>query len=192
VAKIREYVVVEIDQLYDIVLIPAGFVGINHYQAAKAATEGARALRQGGIMIIVSENTDVDPIGGPGYKQALQLLKENGKDKFMEMISAPDWKMVPEQWQVQMWCKVLDVLGSEDHLYYCCLDIPLSDCRILPGHAAVELIADLAASGESKVAQMERMVERVVAEAIRRSGKSDPTILFLKDGPYGIPELVNG
>jgi nickel-dependent lactate racemase len=192
VAKIREYVVVEIDQLYDIVLIPAGFVGINHYQAAKAATEAARALRQGGIMIIVSENTDVDPIGGPGYKQALQLLKENGKDKFMEMISAPDWKMVPEQWQVQMWCKVLDVLGSEDHLYYCCLDIPLPDYRILPGHPAMELVADLATGGESKVAQMERMVERVIAEAIRRSGKPDPAILFLKDGPYGIPELVNG
>lgn len=188
VAKIRDYVVVEIDQLYDIVLIPAGFVGINHYQVAKAATEAARAVRPGGIIIIVAENTDTDLIGGHGYKEALRLLKKHGKNGFVQMISDPAWKMVQEQWQVQMWCKVLDVIGSEDNLIYCCVDIPLKNYDILPGKAGLDLIKDLEGQKLPKVQQMEKMTERALAYAMKQTGKSSPSILFLKDGPYGIPE----
>jgi hypothetical protein len=32
----------------------------------------------------VAANTDVDPIGGHGYKEALRLLKAHGKDGFMQ------------------------------------------------------------------------------------------------------------
>jgi hypothetical protein len=32
------------------------------------------------------------------------------------------------------------------------------------------------------------MTERALAHAVQASGKSNPSILLLKDGPYGIPE----
>jgi hypothetical protein len=33
------------------------------------------------------------------------------------------------------------------------------------------------------------MTERALAHAVRASGKPSPSILLLKDGPYGIPEV---
>jgi nickel-dependent lactate racemase len=191
VAKIRGYVVVELPHRYDIVLIPAGFVGINHYQVAKAAIEASRAVKEGGIIITVAANTDVDPIGGHGYKEALRLLKTHGKDGFMDLISAPGWQMVQEQWQVQMWCKVLDVIGREENLIYCATDIPREAYATLPGLPGLDF---LTASEHATLPAPQRvalMTERALAHAVQLSGKSNPTILLLKDGPYGIPEVLN-
>lgn len=188
VACIREYVVVELPHRYDIVLIPAGFVGINHYQAAKAAIEASRAVQEGGIIIIIAANTDVDPIGGHGYKEALRLLREHGRVGFMDLISAPGWQMVQEQWQVQMWCKVLDVIGSEDNLIYCSVDIPRSAYATLPGKPGLDFLTndETVLPPAQRVA---RMTERALTHALQASGKPNPTVLLLKDGPYGIPEI---
>jgi nickel-dependent lactate racemase len=186
--KIREYVSVPIKKKYDIVLIPAGFVGINHYQAAKAAIEASRAVKRGGKIIIVAKNTDQDPIGGEGYKTALKLLKAHGSVKFMEMITDPDWQIVQEQWEVQMWCKVLDIITHPDHLYYCALEIPELEYAYLPGNAVIKSLT----SSEKKLPEnemMTRMIEIALEEAISNSENTNPDILFLKDGPYGIPEL---
>ncbi len=191
VAKIKSYVTVPLDQLYDIVVIPAGFVGINHYQAAKAAVEAARALKPGGKIIIIAKNTDLDPIGGEGYKQTLRLLHAQGKQSFMQMISDPSWQIIQEQWQVQMWCKVLDVTQSEDHLYYCALEIPEEEYEYLPGHPAIQFLTD----GERNLPAAEAvilMLNRSLRHAMKSCEVAEPTILFLKDGPYGIPTLDKG
>ncbi len=188
VACIRGYVVVELPHRYDIVLIPAGFVGINHYQGAKAAIEASRAVQEGGIIIIVAANTDVDPIGGHGYKEALRLLHEHGKAGFMDLISAPGWQMVQEQWQVQMWCKVLDVIGHDDNLIYCSVDIPRSAYATLPGKPGLDFLTD-AETALPPAERVARMTERALAHAVQASAKPNPTILLLKDGPYGIPEV---
>jgi nickel-dependent lactate racemase len=189
VAKIKEYVVVELPHRYDILLVPAGFVGINHYQVAKAAIEASRAVREGGIIITVAANTDVDPIGGHGYKEALRLLKVHGKDGFMRLISAPDWQMVQEQWQVQMWCKVLDVIGREENLIYCATDIPRGAYATLPGLPGLDFLTDAEHATLSVPERMVLMTERALAHAVQASGKPNPSILLLKDGPYGIPEV---
>jgi len=191
VEKFRDYVVVDLERKYDIVLIPAGYVGVNHYQAGKAAVVAARAVRKGGQIIIVARNTDPDPIGGEGYKRALHLLHRLGKNKFMEMIREPEWSFIQEQWQVQMWCKVLEKLGAEDHLYYCALEIPEEDYRFLPGIAGMTLLNGRSRGPASKEARMTIMVEHAVREAIKDADTDLPGVLFLQDGPYGIP-VVDG
>jgi hypothetical protein len=189
VKKIREYVVVELEKKYDIVLIPAGFVGVNHYQAGKAAIEAARALKPEGAIIIVAQHTDPDPVGGKGYKESLHLLRQHGKEKFMEMISAPDWQMIQEQWQVQMWCKVLDVMGDEKNLVYCSLEIPTEDYENLPGVPGISLLTaqELAHPDPSEV--MKTMILRSIEYIYQKTGNAQAELLFLKDGPYGIPEV---
>jgi hypothetical protein len=189
VAKIRGYVVVELPHRYDIVLIPAGFVGINHYQVAKAAIEASRAVKEGGIIITVAANTDVDPIGGHGYKEALRLLKTHGKDGFMDLISAPGWQMVQEQWQVQMWCKVLDVIGREENLIYCSVDIAREAYATLPGLPGLDFLTDAEQATLSAPQRVALMTQRALAHAVQTSGQPNPSILLLKDGPYGIPEV---
>lgn len=187
VATIREYVVVPLAQRYDIVLVPAGFVGVNHYQAGKAAVEASRAVKPGGRMVIVGKHTDPDPIGGAGYKEALRLLREDGHEIFLRKILQPGWQLIQEQWQVQMWCKVLDVIGSPDHLSYCSLDIPREDYEILPGLAGISLLSDEEIADLGEFRAMELMVERVLARVIEETGLPKPAVLLLKDGPYGIP-----
>jgi nickel-dependent lactate racemase len=186
---IRDYVVVELEKRYPIVLIPAGFVGVNHYQAGKAAVEAARAVEQGGWIIIVAKHSEPDPIGGHGYRASLELLRQHGKDGFMEMISAPDWQMVQEQWQVQMWCKVLEQLGDPSHLIYCNLDISAEEHDLLPGMQGLSLLpaGSWPAGGEEAI--MSRMTELAVQHAREQMGDPAAEVLLLQDGPYGIPEI---
>lgn len=189
VQKIREYVVVPLPHRYDIVIIPAGFVGINHYQAGKAAIEAARAVKRGGKIIIVAKNIDTDPVGGRGYKQSLKLLAKHGKAEFLRMISEPQWEMIQEQWQVQMWSKVLTRIVREDNLIYCALEIPDAEYEDLPGVAGFQLLnqADLQPlTDEEKIT---RITEAAIQQAIDSSDTPAPSIVLLKDGPYGIPEV---
>ena len=186
VAKIKEYVTVSLSQKYDIVLIPAGFVGLNHYQAAKAAIEAARAVNREGKIIVVACNKDQDPIGGEGYKKALKLLHQQGYEQFMKNISANDWQIIQEQWQVQMWCKVFEVIKDPGNLYYCSLEIPESDYNYLPGRAAIRML-DEAERMSPPNQSVKLMIERSLAHAIETSKTATPQILLLKDGPYGVP-----
>ncbi len=190
VEKIRGYVVVPLEHYYDIVIIPAGFVGINHYQAGKAAIEAARAVKPGGQIIIIARNTDTDPVGGHGYKQSLKLLAEQGKVKFLEMISDPQWEMIQEQWQVQMWSKVLTRIENDNNLIYCALEIPDAEYEHLPGVPGWKLVDQSewpAFTDEEKVVQM---TEAAIQRAVSASDNSEPSIVLLKDGPYGIPEVT--
>ncbi len=191
VKMIRRYVKIPLQKLYDIVIVPAGFVGINHYQAGKAAIEASKALKPGGQIIIVAKNTDADPIGGNGYKQCLELLNDNGKDRFAEMISEPGWNFIQEQWQVQMWCKVLDVMGSSDHLLYLGVEIPPEDFSKLPGLSGWQFVPGGKANGQAPGSLIKTMLKESLSFAMKRSKAQPPEILLLKDGPYGIPELVN-
>lgn len=186
---IRTYVTVDLDHRYDIVVIPAGFVGINHYQAGKAAVEASKAVKPGGWIIVVAENTDVDPIGGVGYKEAMALMRKHGREAFMEMIAAKGWTMIQEQWQVQMWCKVLRVLEEEDHLIYCALEIPREDYKDLPGQVGLDLLSQEEHQNLSTKDRLALMQQRAISHAWTQIDDPQAQVLFLKDGPYGIPQI---
>jgi nickel-dependent lactate racemase len=191
VKKIREYVSVRIDKPYDLVVIPGGFVAVNHYQAAKAAVEATRAVKPGGMIVLVARHCDLDPIGSQDYKKTLALLKRDGPKRFLRTIKSKDWTFTHDQWETQMWGKVLDRIGGDENLIYCSLEIPDEAYAILPGIPGLRcLTKEELASGKPAEELMTLMVCRAVDGAIKtlrsRLGR-DPRVLLLRDGPYGVP-----
>lgn len=174
---------ISIPHEYDLVVTHAGFVGINHYQAAKAAVEASKAVRAGGTIVLVAHHTDVDPVGGPGYCRVLPLLRELGPDGFNRRIKDPSWQFIPEQWEVQMWARALGKLGPAGHLIYCApaLTGELFVRRQIPGEDGGAGITGLAGC---KLAQA--MAQRAVNKCLAVAGTR---VAVLCDGPYGVPVL---
>jgi nickel-dependent lactate racemase len=166
---------------YDLVITHAGFVGINHYQAAKGALVCAPLVKGDGICILGAHHTDKDPIGGGNYKRMLELLEEVGPEKFIQSILDPSWTFVPEQWEAQMWTRLLEKILPQN-LLYCCLEIPDQKFLKIPGMNARSF------AGETK--NLETLMNKTIAWAVDRQKnrlRRDPGIAVLPDGPYGIP-----
>ncbi|MCR4401606.1 MAG: nickel-dependent lactate racemase [Firmicutes bacterium] len=195
--KLAEYVSIPIDREYDIVVTHAGFVGINHYQAAKAAVVAIPVLKQGGRLVMGALNVDADPVGSATYRTVLHLLALHGPEAYMRLITSSDWRFVPDQWQVQMWAKVFAKIPMANFTY-CAPHITPKDAAILPGRDGNLLLPPERRYSRS-LADLARMVELAVGEAVeeyrarfdgqKREGvsRTSPTIAYLKDGPYGIP-----
>lgn len=187
VERIREYVTISLDQAYDIVVTHAGFVGINHYQAAKAGVVAIPALKPGANLIMAANNVDKDPVGSAYYRTLIHLLTLNGAKDFMHLITSEGWNFIPEQWQVQMWSKLFARIPMENFTY-CAPHISQKDAAILPG-----IDGNLLVSAERRYSgnldDVKDMVELAVAEAVRKykAMGREPSIAFLKDGPYGVP-----
>ncbi len=166
---------------YDAVVTHAGFAGINHYQAAKAAVEGARAVRRGGKLILTANHTDVDPVGGPQYRRLLPLLRQLGPDAFDAKVLAPDWEFVPEQWEVQMWARVVRRLGPDGRLVYCAPQ--------LTGDAFVERGLPGTDGGAKLTGLQGRdLAQAMVQHAIDGLPPGCSTAV-LAEGPYAVPTL---
>jgi nickel-dependent lactate racemase len=199
VEKIREYVTVELDRRYDLVLVPAGFVGVNHYQGAKAAVEASRAVKPGGGIVVIARHRDPDPIGSAEYRKTLAMLKQDGPERFLRAITSPHWSFLHDQWQTQMWGKVLKAVGPEGKLVYCCLEIPETGYAILPGVSGYEFLSGVGQSGpRGRLETMQAMVQSAAVSLLRerrrrtawrqRAGR-EPEALLLEDGPYGVPQV---
>ena len=181
VAKLRSYAAIPVKKKYDLVLGHAGFVGVNHYQAAKGALTCNPLLKENSICLLAAHHTDPDPVGGSNYKKMIRLLAEVGEKKFMEMILDPSWTFIPEQWESQMWARLFKKIPPEN-LIYCSLEIPEESFSWLPGTDARTI------APESK--NLKELVEKSLAWAVkklRRRMRREPQIAFLPDGPYGIP-----
>ncbi|MFB0565987.1 MAG: nickel-dependent lactate racemase [Candidatus Aminicenantaceae bacterium] len=181
VEKLCSYVAIPISKKYDLVLTHAGFVGVNHYQAAKAAVAAAPLMEKGGICILAAYHTDLNPIGGENYKKMMRLLGERGAEKFIEMILDPEWSFVPEQWEAQMWTRLFKKIPPEN-LIYCSKEIPRDSFSWLPETDACALIP--------KARNLKELVEKSLEWAVKKlrsSSGREPRIAFLPDGPYGIP-----
>lgn len=189
VEKLSEYVSIPIDHEYDIVVTHAGFVGINHYQAAKAGVVAIPALKPGGRLIMAANNIDKDPVGSPLYRTVLHLLTLNGAEAFMRLIRNPDWKFIPEQWQAQMWAKVFSKIPM-GNFTYCAPHITARDAAILPGKDGNLLLPPERRYSHSLQDAVD-MVELAVRDAVAGYNARGivPSIAFLRDGPYGIPTL---
>ena len=181
VKKLQTYAAIPVKKKYDLVLTHAGYVGVNHYQAAKAAVAAAPIIKEGGMCILAVYHTDSDPIGSANYKKMMSLLGEKGPEKFMEMILAPDWTFVPDQWEAQMWARFFRKIPPEN-LFYCSLEIPREAFSWLPETDARTF------APEAK--NLQELVEKSLAFAVKKLHDSlgrDPRIACLPDGPYGIP-----
>lgn len=182
--KVLETHAIPIEHEYDLVITQGGFTGINHYQAAKAGVEAIKAVKQDGRLILAANNTDRDPIGSEHYKQALPLLKRFGTEGFLNMILAEDWPFIPEQWEVQMWGRVIKKIGNFDHLIYCSPQVTesLFAKYNLPG-----INGWTKPDGMSGAGWTSRMVQSAIDRFCRIVAKA--AIAVLADGPYGVPRL---
>jgi nickel-dependent lactate racemase len=181
VEKLRSYAAIPITQSYDLIVTHVGYVGVNHYQSAKGALVCLPLVKPDAICILAAPHSDPDPIGGPNYKAMLRLLREKGPDLFSQMICEPSWSFVPEQWEAQMWAKLL-LRTSPQNLIYCTLDIPGGSFSWLPGTDARDL--------GPKRSDLEGLVGQSInwaLEHLRGHLNHEPQIAVLPDGPYGIP-----
>ncbi|MBT3274223.1 MAG: nickel-dependent lactate racemase [Spirochaetales bacterium] len=185
---LTSYVGIPVEAGYDAVIVHGGFVGKSHYQAGKAAVTASTIIRSGGMVLLVSDNTDADPIGSLNYRTGIQLLKIIGPQKMLRLLKSPDWTFLPEQWQVQMWCKLFNLV-SFDRFFYYSPQFGAGDYASVPGLGANSLIAaggsENAENGDVKVVIEKGYAairSRLIAEGI-----TSPRIAYLKDGPYGIP-----
>lgn len=181
VDKLRSYAAIPVEKKYDIVIGHTGYVGVNHYQAAKGALTSLPLLKKNGICLLAACHTDSDPIGGANYKRMLCLLDKLGPEKFVDSILSPSWTFVPEQWEAQMWARLFEKIPPSN-LIYCSFEIPEDSFSWIPGQDA-KTIAPGAAN-------LQELVEKSLAWAAEKlqslSGR-EPQIALLLDGPYGIP-----
>jgi len=184
-ARVMEESIIPIPGEYDVVMTHAGFVGINHYQAAKAAVEASRAVRAGGTLILAANNTDRNPVGGPHYRRLLPLLTELGIDELERRLLSADWTFVPEQWELQMWGRALRKLGHPERLVYCCPQLTGAAFQGLPGRDGGAGLTGNLMGRDLAEAMVQQSVDRALA------AQPDARVAVLADGPYGVPRLEN-
>ena len=187
VRSLKNTVEIPMEREADIVLTHGGYVGINHYQTAKAAVGAIPAVKQGGIMIIAAHNRDPEPIGGPEYQSLTHLLKLQGPEGYVRMIQNPAWRFVKDQWEPEVWARALRKVG-ERGLVYCTMEIGRADFVRIPGTSGYEFLTpeqeDL-----TGIAVVETMVQNALIRAVYQNRKAgiEPTVAFIREGPYAVP-----
>lgn len=172
---------------YDVVVTHAGAVGVNHYQACKAASVAAKVMKEGGHVIVVADTPGPHNIGSECYRALMVLLKSIGPDAFERLIQSPDWTFVPDQWQVQMWARIFRRIPSANFLYFS-PQTSLQDYCALPCADIGDLRASL--GGLDPAQQVGAFIEQAVKLACRESlscAGARPTVAYLPAGPSGIP-----
>ena len=184
----KGYTAIPLDQEYDIVLTHGGYVGRNHYQTAKAACGAVPAVKQGGVIIVAANNRDAEPIGGPEYKTLIHLLKIQGIEGYIKTISQPEWKFTKDQWEPEMWVRVLRKVGEEG-LIYCTLE--MSEATTASCRASAASIFLKKRKKKPSLDMAQEMVQNAVRFAVYRYREKgiDPTMAFVREGPYSVPIL---
>ena len=189
VELLRSVVAIPVDDEYDVVLTHGGYVGINHYQIAKAAVNALPVLRPGGTLVLAACERDDDPIGPLTYRTLLHLLKLQGPGGYMATLLQPGWIFTKDQWEPQMWAKVLDKVGEEG-LVYCSAVLSPKDHQIVPGRAGWDYLPE--GSSEDEMERARTMLQNAIVHAVkspRRKGAKGaaPRVAFIKEGPYAVP-----
>jgi hypothetical protein len=186
----KGYAAIPIDREYDIILTHGGYVGRNHYQTAKAGCGAIPAVKRGGTLVIAADNRDQEPIGGPEYRSLVHLLKLQGVEGYLKLIGSTDWKFTKDQWEPEVWARVLRKVGEEG-LVYCTLEISREDYCLLPGQCGLDYVG-----GEKKKPSLE-MAQEMVQNAVRfsvsryREKGVEPTMAFIREGPYAVPMRIS-
>jgi nickel-dependent lactate racemase len=186
---IKDYAEIPLDEEFDIVLTHSGYVGRDHYQTAKAGVGALPAVKEGGTLIIAANNRDFEPIGSPEYRTLIHLLKLQGPDGYLDLLRTPHWKFTKDQWEPEVWGKVLRKIG-EDGLIYCSLEIERENYCLLPGVCGLDLMKGKRIKPAIEKAQ--EMVQKAVQFAVYRYREKgiEPSMAFIREGPYAVPILI--
>jgi len=184
----KTYSAIPLDRTFDIVLTHSGYSGRNHYQTAKAGCAALPALKSGGTVIIAADNRDTQPIGSPAYCELIGRLKTLGVEGYLKMITDPSWSFTKDQWEPEVWGRVLRKVG-ERCLVYCSPQIPEAEFSRLPGRSGYEFIEGGKALSGRDAAQV--MVQNALlyffSRRLEESGP--PSTAIIREGPYGVPCL---
>jgi nickel-dependent lactate racemase len=184
---IKGYAEIPLQEEFDIVLTHSGYVGRDHYQTAKAGVGALPAVKKGGVIIIAANNRDfINPIGSPEYRSLIHLLKLQGPDGYLDLLKTSSWKFTKDQWEPEVWGKVLRKVG-EDGLIYCSLEIERENYCILPGVCGLDFMKGKRIKPSLEKAQ--EMVQKAVQFAVYRYREKgiEPTVAFIREGPYAVP-----
>jgi nickel-dependent lactate racemase len=186
---IKGYAEILLDKPFDIILTHGGYVGRDHYQTAKAGVGAIPAVKDGGIIIIAANNRDtIEPVGSPEYKSLIHLLKLQGPDGYLDLLQTPHWRFTKDQWEPEVWGKVLRKVGEEG-LIYCTLEISRENYCLLPGVCGLDFLRGK--RGKPTVEKAQEMVQKAVLFAVNRYREKgiEPTMAFIREGPYAVPNL---
>ena len=178
-ASLAEAVSVPVSEPYEVLITIDST--INHYQAAKAAVGALPILVPGGTLIQIANSSD--GIGASEYVHELELLRSlpSHRDYVPALYQRPVVRK--DQWEVEMWCKVLEQVGGPAGLIYCTTGISPGDLEKLP------LTSGYAYTGESRLELMvQRAVQRTLAAWQQRLGRL-PRVGVIRDGAHAIPRL---
>ncbi|MDX9915354.1 MAG: nickel-dependent lactate racemase [Sphaerochaeta sp.] len=175
---VKGYARIPIQAEADIVITHAGFVGINHYQSAKAAFAAIGAVKKDGYLISIANFTDKkDIIGSVMYKTVVALLALSSGEQLTTLLHSPDWPFLPDQWQVQKWASVFEKIPL-DHYYHWAPQLDKGSAAGLPGKSIADLV---------EATDFSDAINAAIDDIKRREGGRDLTIAYLSDGPYAIP-----
>jgi len=175
VKQLKHFSLVNIEKKYDIVLTHGGKGAVNHYQAVKGAWGAAPALKKGGHIILLAHNQDKEPIGSQYYKDLMQKMVEVGLGSFYPLITSPDWAFTHDQWEVQKWEQLFTRIGGFNQLIYCTVNIPPKVIDTLPGMSGYEFT-------EEAPKDIGLMLQNAINYCF--SQKKNPSMAFIKEGPY--------
>lgn len=183
----KKSVMIPVAQPFDVVLTHAGYVGRNHYQAVKAAVNAMPAVRESGLIVMLANNVDVEPIGSQEYKTFLHLFKILGPDGYNNVLEHPDWIFTKDQWEPEMWGKPYRKVGM-DGLIYCSPQIPAQHYDIIPGPSGYDVIED-DVNFVSDKEKAKAMLQNAVIYAVNhpRFQGNKPRIAYIEEGPYAVP-----
>jgi hypothetical protein len=139
----------------------------------------------------VAHNRDpFDPVGSPEYRTLLHLLKLQGPDGYLDLIKSPGWKFTKDQWEPEVWGKVLRKVGEEG-LIYCSPEIGPEDYSLLPGVSGLELLGEN--NRRTLIEKAKEMTQQAVLLAVarHRSKGLEPAMAFIREGPYAVPYPVS-
>jgi nickel-dependent lactate racemase len=183
---VRSIVSIPVEREFDVVLTHGGYVGINHYQNAKAAVNALPVVKERGFIILAACERDGDAIGPTTYKTLLHLLKLQGPDGYMAALLNPGWRFTKDQWEPQMWAKVLRKIGEEG-LIYCSAVLSETEHQIVPGGMGWDYLPDREYPDDAEKAGA--MVQNALIYAVNhpRWGGVRSSVAFIKEGPYAVP-----
>jgi nickel-dependent lactate racemase len=189
VSKIKTYVEIPVGEEFDIVLTHGGYVGRNHYQTAKAGVGALPAVKTKGVIIIAADNHDPEPIGGPEYKTLTHLLKLQGADAYVDLLRSPSWSFTRDQWEPEVWGRVLRKVGEEG-LIYCSADVPEKRFVLLPGVSGYEFLTP-AGRKKPRARKVQEMVQNSLIYSYKayENRQISPRTAFIREGPYAVPVL---
>ncbi len=187
---IKGYAEIPLKEEFDIVLTHSGYVGRDHYQTAKAGVGALPAVKEGGVIIIAANNRDfIEPIGSPEYRSLIHLLKLQGPDGYLDLLRTPVWRFTKDQWEPEVWGKVLKKVGEEG-LIYCSLEIERKNYCLLPGVCGLDFLKGKRIKPFLEKAR--EMVQNAVLFAVYRYRERgiEPTLALIREGPYAVPIRV--